>query len=145
LLLFAAALLASQDRLRRWLGGRAHASRAAVWAAIAVGLAAIYGGYFGAGLGVIVLASLAVVFDDNLTHLNALKQAISLAVNVTAAVVFVGSGRVEWPAALAMMAGSLVGGGIGGAVASRVPARVLRAVVIVVALVVSAIYFTKLA
>jgi uncharacterized protein len=73
-----------------------------------------------------------------------LKQAISLAVNVAAALVFVWSGRVEWPAAFAMMAGSLAGGVAGGAIASRVSARVLRAAVIVVALGVAAVYFTKL-
>jgi uncharacterized membrane protein YfcA len=144
LLVFAAALLALQDRLRAWLQRRSRHAHGAALAAVAVALAAIYGGYFGAGLGVIVLAALAIVFDDNLVRLNALKQAISLAVNVAAAVVFVFSGRVDWTAALAMAAGSLAGGAIGGAIASRVSARVLRAVVIVVALAVAAVYFTRL-
>jgi hypothetical protein len=144
LLLFAALLLALQPRLRAWLGKRARRHRSAALAALPVGLAAIYGGYFGAGLGVIVLAALAVILDDDLVRINALKQAISLAVNVAAAIVFVVSGRVDWTAALAMAAGSLVGGAVGGAIASRVSAALLRAVVIVVAVVVAAVYFTKL-
>lgn len=143
LLVFAAVLLAAQGRIRAWLTRGAHAAGAG-WAVAAVGLAAIYGGYFGAGLGVIVLASLAVALDDNLVRLNALKQSISLAVNVAAAIVFAGSGRVEWPAALAMAVGALIGGAAGGAVASRVPAHVLRTVVIVVALAVAAYYFAQL-
>jgi uncharacterized membrane protein YfcA len=114
-----------------------------VLAAVLVGLAAVYGGYFGAGLGVIVLAALAIVLDDDLIRINALKQSISLAVNVAAAIVFVVSGRVDWTAALAMAAGSLVGGALGGAVASRIPATLLRAVVIVVALAVAAVYFVR--
>jgi hypothetical protein len=142
LLVFAAVLLALQPKLRIWLAGK-HAG-GAVLAAIAVALAAVYGGYFGAGLGVIVLAALAVVFDDDLIRLNALKQTISLAVNVAAALVFVGSGRVDWPAALVMAIGSLAGGVAGGTLASRVPASALRAVVVVIALAVAAYYFAKL-
>ncbi len=141
LLVFAAALIAFGDRVRARLGKHVHG---ASWAAVVVGLAAIYGGYFGAGLGVIVLAALAVVLDDNLVRLNALKQSVSLAVNVAAAVAFVISGRVEWTAAVVMAAGSLVGGAVGGAIASRVKPGLLRAVVVVVALGVAGVYFTRL-
>jgi uncharacterized membrane protein YfcA len=147
LLVFAAALLAGQNKLRSLLvargrqRGRAYAE---AWAALPVGLAAIYGGYFGAGLGVIVLAALAVVLDDDLVRVNALKQTVSLVVNVTAAVVFVASGRVDWLAAGVMAVGALVGGLLGGVVASRVPARVLRAVVVVCALALAAYYFSRL-
>ena len=141
LLVFAAALLWFGDKLRALLGKHVAGEH---WGAVPVGLAAIYGGYFGAGLGVIVLASLAVVLDDSLVRINALKQAISLAVNVAAAIVFLWSGEVDWPAALAMAAGALAGGVIGGAIASRVSARVLRIAVVVVALGVAAVYFTKL-
>ena len=142
LLLFAAVLLGLQPKLRSWLAGK-HAG-GAVFATIAVALAAVYGGYFGAGLGVIVLAALAVVFDDNLVRLNALKQSISLAVNVAAAIVFLWSGRVDWLAALVMAIGSLAGGVVGGTLASRIPAGVLRVAVVVIALAVAAYYFAKL-
>jgi uncharacterized protein len=146
LLLFAAALLALQDRLRARLTRRAarRGAHAEAWAALPVGLAAIYGGYFGAGLGVIVLAALGVVLDDNLIRINALKQTVSLVVNVAAAIVFVAAGPIDVPAALVMAASSLVGGALGGAVASRVPARLLRAIVIVVAVAVAVVYLFRL-
>jgi len=145
LLLFAAALITLQEPLRRWLvRGLDHKRRALVWAALACGAAAVYGGYFGAGLGVIVLAALGVVLDDDLVRLNALKQAVSLAVNVAAALVFAFSGRIDLPDAIAMAVGSLAGGLIGGAIASRVPAAALRVVVVAVSLAVAAYYFAKL-
>ncbi len=143
LIVFAALLLAAQDHLRRWLEARGHAARAAAWAAAPVGIASIYGGYFGAGLGVIVLASLAVVLADSLTRINALKQAVSLAVNVAAAIVFLFSGRVDWPAAGVMLVASLLGGAAGGAIASRVPANVLRWSIVVLAIAIAGVMFSR--
>jgi uncharacterized protein len=144
LLAFASLLLAGQERLARRLAQRTPHAHAAWVAALPVGLAAVYGGYFGAGLGVIVLAALAVVLADSLVRVNALKQTVSLAVNVAAAAVFVVSGRVDWPVAGVMFAGSLAGGAIGGAIASRVPGNVLRWLVVTVGLAVAGIYFAKL-
>ncbi len=143
LILFAALLLAMQDRLRRWLESRGHAARAAAWAALPVGLGAIYGGYFGAGLGVIILASLAVVLADSLVRINALKQTVSLAVNIAAAIVFVFSDRVDWPVAGIMLVASLAGGLLGGVVASRIPAVVLRWLVVITAVVVATSMFAR--
>ncbi len=143
LILAAALLLATQDRLRRWLLGRTKQAHAEAWGALPVGLAAIYGGYFGAGMGVMILAALAVILDDTLIRINALKQSVSLVVNVTAALVFVFSGDVDWPIAGTMLAASLVGGAIGGAIASRIPVAVLRWTVVTLATVVAAIYLWK--
>ncbi len=98
LILLASALLAVQDPLRKFLTRRAgHASGGSPsenWAVLPVGLAAVYGGYFGAGLSVIILAVLGLVLNDNLTRLNALKQSIAFATNIAAAVVFIFSGLV---------------------------------------------------
>ncbi len=143
LILFAALLLAAQDPLRRWLLARAPGGHAEAWAAVPVGLAAIYGGYFGAGLGVMLLAALAVVVGDSLTRLNAIKQTVSLAVNVAAAGVFLFSGRVDWPIAGVMLVGSLVGGVLGGLVASRIPPAVLRWTVVTLAVIVAAGYLLR--
>ena len=140
LILAASLLLAIQPRLRAWLAGRSAAPRTAALATIPVGLAAVYGGYFGAGMGVMVLAALAIVLDDSLTRLNALKQTVSLAVNVAAAIVFVCSGRVDWPLAAVMLACSLAGGWIGGRVAARISPTVLRWVVVTVGIGVAAAY-----
>jgi uncharacterized protein len=136
-------LLAAQEPLRRWLVGRSRTPHSETWAAVPVALAAIYGGYFGAGMGVMVLAALAVVLDDTLTRANALKQTVSLVVNVAAAIVFLGSGRIDWTIALVMMAGALIGGAVGGLVASRVPPAILRWTVVVVAVAVAIAYFVK--
>jgi uncharacterized membrane protein YfcA len=144
LLLFAAALLAFQARLRAFVTGRERRAHGEAWAIVPVGIAAVYGGFFGAALGVIVLAALVVVVDDSLTRLNALKQLVSLAVNVSAAAVFLFSGRIDWTITLVMASAALVGGAIGGTIASRVPAKLLRWVVIVVALGMSAVYFARL-
>ena len=143
LILFAALLLAVQNPLRRWLLARSPRGHAEAWAAIPVGLAAIYGGYFGAGLGVMLLAALAVVVGDSLTRLNALKQAVSLAVNVAAAAVFLFSDQVDWPIAGVMLAGSLAGGVIGGLIAARIPPAVLRWTVVTLAVIVAAIYLVR--
>jgi uncharacterized membrane protein YfcA len=143
LILFAAALLAVQDRLRRWLLARSAGGHSEAWAALPVAAAAVYGGYFGAGMGVMILAALAVVLADSLTRINALKQSVSLVVNVAAAGVFLGSGRVDWPVAGVMFACSLAGGALGGAIASKIPSGVLRWTVITLAVAVSIVYLVK--
>lgn len=110
---------------------------------LAVAVAAAYGGYFGAGLSVIVLAVLGLLIDDSLTRLNALKQAIAFAVNVAAAIFFVFSGRVLWPVAIAMALGAWVGGAIGGRIAGRIQPSVLRWTVVVIGTIVGVIYLVR--
>ena len=143
LLLFAALLLALQGTLRKALAGRTQAKHSVVFAIVPVGAAAIYGAYFGAGLGVIVLAVLGVVIDDTLVRANALKQVLSLAINVVAAIVYVVVGTIDWQVTAVVAVASLVGGILGGKLASRIPERVLRWSAVAIALVVAAIYFTR--
>lgn len=144
LILIAALLVGLQDRIRRWLVARVHQHHAELLAVLPIGLAAIYGGYFGAGMGVMVLAALGVVLDDTLTRINALKQTISLVVNVAAALVFVGWGPVDWTITLVMAGGALLGGALGGLFSTKVPPQVLRLAVVVLGLAVSVVYFAKL-
>ena len=143
LILLAAVLLAGQNRLRSWLVARATSGHSEAWAMLPMGATAVYGGYFGAGMGVMMLAAFSVVLGDTLTRLNALKQAASLAINVGAAAVFVVSGLVDWPIAGVMFAASLAGGALGGMVASRIPPAVLRWTVVVLAVVVAIVYLVK--
>lgn len=146
LILFAAALLAVQERVRTWLlrrlGAHPHRSHAAA-AVPAVFAASIYGGYFGAGLSVIVLAVLGLLIDEPLTRLNATKQAIGFAANAAAAVLFLFSGEVHWPAAVVMAAGAVAGGALGGRLASRVRPTTLRLVVVAAGVVVGVAFLLK--
>lgn len=132
LILAACALLAFQDAIKKRLPPRRAESRAAVSPALYVSafVATVYGGYFGAGLGIILLAVLGVALPDPLPRLNALKQLLSAVTNVCAALFFLFSGKVVWSLALAMAPASLIGGQIGGRVAGRIPPKPLRAIVI---------------
>jgi hypothetical protein len=151
LILGASLLLAVQDPVRAWLLKRRAQTSGAVgdekshllWVILPVGLAAVYGGYFGAGLSVIVLAVLGLVLNDNLTRLNAAKQVIGLVTNMAAAVFFIFQAPVNWPVALVMMGGALLGGAIGGKLAGRVKPATLRWMVVTIGLVVGLIYLFR--
>jgi uncharacterized membrane protein YfcA len=110
--------------------------------------ASVYGGYFGAGLSVIVLAVLGLVLDDTLTRLNALKQVVSFSVNTAAAVYFILSPRAEWSAPLVaavvvMAVSSLVGGALGGRLAGRIDPETLRWLIVGIGILIAAVYFVR--
>jgi uncharacterized membrane protein YfcA len=139
LVLGACLLLAVQDRIRALLQRR-FARIGLGWAIPPVFLAAIYGGYFGVALSVMFLAMLGLALDDSLTRLNALKQAMSLACNVAAALYFAIGATVVWSAAGAMAAGALLGGWAGGRAASKVSPSLLRLIVIAIGLIIAAMF-----
>jgi uncharacterized protein len=145
LILMAASLLALQGVVRKWLKRRSDAQNSIgpqlLWAVLLVIPATVYGGYFGAGLGVILLSVLGLALQDNLTRLNALKQALSLTANTAAAVFFIFSGKVEWTVALIMAAGALAGGYMGGRLAGRIKPEVLRWTVVGIGIVVAVVLF----
>jgi uncharacterized membrane protein YfcA len=147
LILLASGLLAVQDPVRAWVmrrsGQATPTAASARWAALPIGLAAIYGGYFGAGLSVIVLAVLGVVLEDSLTRLNALKQAVAFSTNMAAAIFFLFSGKVVWPAAVVMAVGALIGGALGGRLAGKIRPAVLRWIVVTIGVVVAVIYLVR--
>jgi len=147
LILGASVLLAMQDPLRRVIQARtarhAAAGHSVIAAAVPIFLGAIYGGYFGAGLGVIMLAVLGLALDDSLTRLNALKQSLSLVINVAASVFFVATADVAWGAAAVMAVASLAGGTVGGRLASRIRPQSLRAAVVGTGLVIGTMYLVR--
>jgi uncharacterized protein len=143
LLLLAAVLVAVQEPLRGWLFGRERARRGEGWAALPIAAAGVYGGYFGAGMGVMILAALGVVLPEPLPRINALKQLVSLVVNVVAAVLFLIIGNIDWLYVSVMAGAALAGGALGGRVASRVPARALRVLVCVLGVALAIVYFVK--
>jgi uncharacterized protein len=147
LILLATGLLAVQDRVRSWLLARATRQGAGAppeaLTVLPVFLASIYGGYFGAGLSVIVLAVLGLVLEDTLTRLNALKQLISFFVNIAAAIFFLFSGQIVWPAALVMMVGAVAGGVLGGRLAGRIKPATLRRIVVAIGVIIGIIYLVR--
>jgi uncharacterized membrane protein YfcA len=108
-------------------------SRLAVGAGTALG--SVYGGYFGAGLGVVLLALLGWLMPDDLVRTNGLRAAISLVVNTAAALVFLVAAHVAWAAAGLLAGASLVGGYLGARLARRLPPVVFRVVVVSLGLV----------
>ncbi len=144
LILFAALSVAAQDKLRAWIVRGDHSERAEALAVFPIAFAAVYGGYFGAGMGVMILGALGIALADKLLRINALKQCVSLVVNATAAVVFLIWGPIDWPIAGVMMVGSLIGGAFGGVLSRHIPATVLRWLVVVIGVSVSIMYFLKL-
>jgi len=104
----------------------------APWVWPAVLLAGVYGGYFGAAQGVLLVAILGIGVADSLQRHNATRNVLAGLVNAVAAVVFVVVADVDWAVAGLIAAGSIVGGQLGAALGRRLPAAVLRAVIAVV-------------
>lgn len=147
LIIMAVVLMSVQDRVRSWLTRSAGRSEKVTlhdaWSILPIIPAAVYGGYFGAGASVIVIAALGVVIEDSLIRLNALKQVLSFGINIAAAIFFLFSGHVVWSAALVMAAGALAGGALGGRLAGRISPRMLRRIVIIIGSAVALIYLIR--
>jgi len=103
-----------------------------VWPAVAG--TGVYGGYFGAAQGVILIAILGIGIKDDLQRLNALKNVLAMLVNAIAALIFILVSPVDWPIALVLALGATLGGQVGASVGRRLPASVLRAFIVVVGL-----------
>lgn len=148
LLLGATLLFAAGRRIatltQRWTPTSGRSSPHTV---VAIGLAqlviAAYGGYFGGGLGVLMLATLALMGLDRLHHMNAIKNLLAACVNGVAVLVFVVAGVVAWPQAIMLAVGSIVGGYGGVAIARSVDPRLTRAFVILVGLSMTVYFFVR--
>lgn len=140
LILFACALLALQPRIARWVQRHRSADSSSDHPRALIGaqlVAAIYGAYFGAGLGIMMLASLGIFLPDALQRLNALKGLLALIINGIAVLLFAAFGPVAWPAALLMAVTSWAGGFLGVRVARRLSGSTLRAIVLVFGVIVA--------
>lgn len=147
LILLASCLIAVQGLIRIWLLRRSIKQdakpKSEIWAVLMVGLAAIYGGYFGVAMSVVVLCLLGWMINDNLTRLNAIKQTVAFGANGASAVIFIFSGKVVWLIALVMAVGALIGGTLGGRLAGRIKPDTLRWTVVSIGIVLAIIYFTR--
>ena len=137
-------LMAFQPRLSQWLAerGERHVNGGPPLLA-SVFVTGIYGGYFGAAEGVILISLLAIFIDDDLQRLNGVKNVLTLAANGVAALLFVVASHVSWEAAGLIAVGSATGGQLGGIVGRRLSAGVLRVIVVVGGLSVAAVLFVK--
>jgi len=133
LILFACALLAVQTPVARWLAARGEPSTAgrvpvSLWL---VQLAiSFYGGYFGAGIGILMLAAMGLVLRGSLQHANALKVLFATLINGVAVIYFLWARAASLPEAALMAATSLVGGYVGARLAQKLPARLMRGLVV---------------
>jgi uncharacterized membrane protein YfcA len=128
LVLGATATLYFQDRLRALVGRSAGEKRGALQVVVFAG--AVYGGYFGAALGVMYVAAFALVLDETLNRINALKNVLSACVGLVTVVIFAAFAPVHWDAVLAVAPATVVGGYAGARLARRLPARVLKALIV---------------
>jgi len=138
LVLGACLLVALQPRLSRAVADRRSATAREHPLPLLGGvyLTGIYGGYFGAAQGVILIALLGIFLPDDIQRLNALKNVITAVVNGIAGVVFVLVAPISWLPALLLGAGAIVGGQVGALVGRRLPPTALRGIIVVVGTVV---------
>jgi len=141
LILLATGLLAAQNRITARVShsGR-QASAVFRWSAMGFQfLVGVYGGFFGAGIGILMLAALGMLGVGNIHQMNGLKNVLAVCINGVAAVYFIVSGAVVWGFAIVMAVGAIIGGYTGASVARRLSAEVVQRFVIVIGVVVAII------
>ena len=147
LILFATVLFLAQGTVRRLIGigeGGAESNFRRIWMAVAFQFGvAIYGGYFGAGIGILMLASLGFIGLSNIHEMNALKTVLGSLINLVAAIWFMAAGLIHWPKAAIMTVGALLGYYLGSHYAQRIPQKYVRHLITAIGLSISAITFYK--
>lgn len=142
LLLFATLLFAFGARVSPALGGRLRGNQA--WMLALLFPISVYGGYFGGGMGIIVLAAFRLYGLTDIHGMNGVKTILGGSLNAIASIVFVAAHQVDWWPALLMMLAAICGGYVGPIVARRIRASAIRALVIVVGAAMT-IYFFRIA
>jgi uncharacterized protein len=140
LLLFATLVFAFGTRLKSDAGS---SSLSPLTIKIAQGAISIYGGYFGGGVGILMLAALAFYGMRDLPRMNGMKVWLSALMNTTAALIFAISGRVHWPETLTMMAAAMAGGFVGTKLGIVLPQKYVRIFVIAVGFCLTVYFFIK--
>ncbi len=145
LLGFATLMVAFGDRISQWVRARSMAKhgREPTVRITSVPIllpVSIYGGFFGAGVGVLLIAVLSIVTAGDYRAANVTKNLVTSLNSFVASALFVAQGIVNWPAAALMMGGALVGALIGAQIARRAPREIMRVVVIVVGCLLTVVY-----
>jgi len=139
LIAVALVLVAAGPRLSRALASHRHAESHRSWPlALLFYATAIYGGYFGAGMGIIMIALLTIFVADDIQRLNGLKNVLAALINGVAGILFILVAPVHWDIALLIAGGSIVGGQVGARVGRRLPPSALRLAIICVGLLAEA-------
>jgi uncharacterized membrane protein YfcA len=136
LILFATLLFILQEPVQRLIRttGKAHAGSTSwlVGALLFQLGVSVYGGYFGAGIGILMLAAFGIMGFTDIHQMNGLKSFLAVCINGVAAVYFIWNGMVSWPHALVMAAGAVLGGVGGAGIARRIGPKGVRRIVIIV-------------
>ena len=137
LIILACVLVVLQPRLSAWVAarGKERGEQGGPFLIAGVFLAGVYGGYFGAAQGVLVIGLLGVFLTESLQRVNAGKNVLVTIVNATAAIVFVIFAHVAWLAVALIAAGSTAGGLIGARVGRRLPPLALRIIIVVIGVI----------
>jgi uncharacterized membrane protein YfcA len=104
-------------------------------------LVAVYGGYFGAGIGILMLASLGFLGLTDIHQMNGLKTVLGLLINLIAAIYFVFAGLIDWPKMAVMTAGALAGYFLGAHYAQRIPQKRVRQIISAIGFIISGVMF----
>ncbi|MBU2665064.1 sulfite exporter TauE/SafE family protein [Actinoplanes bogorensis] len=140
LLLLAAAMMAFQDRLKALAGSRVTAG-STTYVQVTVFLCGLYGGYFNAAMGLLLIAALSLVLDESLRRISALKNVFSAVVGTTTVLTYSIFGPVNWAVVAVLVPATIVGGVIGARIARKLPSEVLRWTIVVFALAVAIVLF----
>ena len=147
LILAAAVLFMLQPAITKWTGiGKPHAHPSKQTMIGIIGfqfLIALYGGYFGAGIGILMLSSLALMGLGDIHRMNALKSLLASAINGMSVAMFVANGKVDWTYAVPMIAAGIAGGFVGASVSRKLDKNVVRWVVIAIGFGLATYYFTR--
>ena len=146
LILFATLLFLAQGLLRRFAGSHLEAKANPVHIGGAIFfqfLVAIYGGYFGAGIGILMLATLGFVGMHNIYEMNTLKTVLGSLINLVAAVWFIGAGLIDWPRAAVMTVGAVTGYYLGSHYSQRISQAGVRRIITAIGFIISGVTFYK--
>ena len=143
LILFATVLLAVQPRIKAWTATH-QGTISPRWGWFFQFLISIYGGYFGAGMGILMLAYMGATLPLDLHAQNALKGYLATIINLVAAVVFIAKGLIVWGPCVAVLVGSVIGGYVAARLAIRSAPEKVRPLVIAVGVIMTVVFGVRL-
>ncbi|GIQ72955.1 sulfite exporter TauE/SafE family protein [Bradyrhizobium sp. RD5-C2] len=145
LIAFATLLFAFAPRIQTWTTGhqKAAALPSTGASSAVLGLACVYGGFFGAGLGIILTAVLSITEPNDIRAIKALKNLLATCVSLAATLIFIVQGAVRWPETSVMLLGAMVGGYAGGHLIRILPAHIVRQFVIAAGALMTVIYAAR--